>query len=193
MKEVFFMRHGLTRENELEIMIGTTNPSLSDRGKAELHAIKDYVVKPDVIFSSDSRRAFETAEILFPNMNVTYIPQLRERDWGVLEGKTLDFTRKSGLLRVEDEEILKQNGIETSSSLRVRANHIMQLISQTQAQKILMISHGGFLNFIMRTMLPENFKREALANANYHKIIFNSDEKIIDVKMNQSWLNKSLS
>ncbi|MDQ1281292.1 MAG: alpha-ribazole phosphatase [Thermoproteota archaeon] len=189
MKEVFFMRHGLTKENELALLIGSNiDASLSEKGREELKIIKEYIIKPDIILCSDLKRAFETAEILFPNQNVIYLPQLREKCWGVLEGQPIEDARKSGLMRIEDENILKQNGIETPSSILVRANQVIQQINQISSQKIVVVSHGGFINYLMRILLPENIKREVLSNAHYHKIVFDQNERVIGARMNQSWL-----
>lgn len=188
MKEVFLMRHGLTKENELRRVMGSSDPSLSDKGKAELYLIKEYVVRPDIIFCSDLKRAVETAEILFPNTETRYLPELRERCYGVLEGKTMEYMRKSGLTRIEDADILKKNGIESPTSLLARANLVIHLMNKTQAQRIMVVSHGGFINFLM-TLLSENGQGDVLANSHYHKIVLDSNGRIIDVKMNQSWLN----
>lgn len=184
------MRHGLTKENELELVIGSSNPPLSDRGKAELYSIKEHVVRPDLIFCSDLKRAAETAEILFPNLNITYLPQLRERYYGVFEGKSIDHLRRSGLIQIEDEDILTKNGIEVPSSLLARVNQVMRLVHQAQTQKIVMISHGAFINFAVRVLVPENSKVERLVNAHYHKIVLDSNENIIDLRMNRSWLDQ---
>jgi broad specificity phosphatase PhoE len=187
MKEIFFMRHGVTKENELKLVIGSINPSLSDKGKAELYSIKEYVVKPDIIFCSDLKRASETAEILFPNSDIIYLPQLRERDWGVLEGKPLDCLINSEIVRTGDEDILTENGIETPSSLLARADQVMRLINRVQVEKIVVISHDFFINFALRRVLPENMKLERLEHSHYHKIVLDSEEKIVDVTMNKCW------
>ena len=189
MKEVFFMRHGLTIENELSIIVGSSDPSLSERGRQEIHSLKEHVVKPDIVLSSDLKRAYETAKILFPNIDVKAIPQLRERDFGVLEGKPIESSRKTGLMQSQDEETLRKNGVETPSSLLSRANQVASMISQMQAQKIVVVSHGTLINYVLKIMLPENARIEMLKHTHYHKIVLDSDEKVIDVIMNQSWLD----
>lgn len=189
MKEVFFIRHGLTKENELELVIGSSDPPLSEKGKAELYSLKEYVVKPDIVFSSDLKRASETATILFPRSNVTYLPQLRERYLGAFEGKPIEDWRKSGLAQTGDEEILTKNGIESPSSLIARAELVLRLIIQAQPQKIVMVSHGAFINFLVKTLLPEHRKVERLANAHYHKIVLDHTDNIIGSELNKSWLD----
>ncbi|MDQ1279906.1 MAG: alpha-ribazole phosphatase [Thermoproteota archaeon] len=186
MKELLLMRHGLTRENELQVIIGITDPSLSDNGKEKLYSIRECVVKPDIVLCSELKRVRETAEILFPNSDIQAIPQLRERDFGVLEGKTLVYARETGLLQTQDETILRKNGIETPTALLSRASQVVNYLSQLHAKKIVVISHRTFINYILRVMLPEN-KIGVIPHTHYHQIVFDLNEKIIYMKINQSW------
>jgi len=187
MKEIFLMRHGKTRENELGIIIGRSDPPLSEEGRKELHSIKQYVTQPDIIFSSDLRRSSETAEILFPDMEIILLPQLRERDYGILEGKSVNDIRVSWFKQTEDEAILKKYGIETSASVIARVNNFLSLISEVDAQKIMVIGHGSFFTYTIKVLLSEDPIRPSLKNLHYHKIVLDEDRKVIDAKFDQSW------
>ena len=48
-KEVYLIRHGRTRENELGILIGQSDPSLSAQGREQVQALRSIIPVPDVV------------------------------------------------------------------------------------------------------------------------------------------------
>ncbi len=90
--KLHLIRHGTTDANLQGIYCGSTDLSLNDVGIAELGEILDAADYPYVewVFSSPLRRAVETAEILYPGMEITEIENLRETSFGEYEGKSMD-------------------------------------------------------------------------------------------------------
>ena len=66
------IRHGRTAANDKGIYIGRTDFPLSDKGAAELAGKMDEFRYPNVarVYSSPLRRCTETAEILFPDVQI---------------------------------------------------------------------------------------------------------------------------
>ena len=124
MKELYLMRHGKTQENIEHILMGQIDSPLCDEARVEILSIKPYVVKPDQIISSDLKRASETARMLFPGMELTQLPQLRERHFGVLQGYSYQALEKKGL------KVLKT------------LNFILQKLSEAQLREILTLVNG---------------------------------------------------
>lgn len=91
MAELFLIRHGKTYGNTLGRYIGTTDEDLCGEGREALIRLKtgrDFaVVRPDVVYISPLKRCVQTAEILFPEIPVKVIPDLRECDFGEFENK----------------------------------------------------------------------------------------------------------
>lgn len=86
------IRHGRTEANDKGIYIGRTDFPLSQKGAAELACKMDEFVYPKVarVYSSPLRRCTETAEILFPDVQLQTVDNLMEMDFGSFEGKSAD-------------------------------------------------------------------------------------------------------
>ena len=89
---ISIIRHGLTEANEKGIYIGSTDMPLSQKGASELAMKMDEFDYPSVqrVYSSPLSRCTETAEILFPEIELVRADGLRELDLGEFEGKTVD-------------------------------------------------------------------------------------------------------
>jgi len=193
MKEIYFMRHAKTQENTEHVVIGQNDPPLSEEGRKEIQFIKSIVVQPDVVFSSDLRRASETARLLFPNHEITLLPHLRERHFGELQGKPKNALTKAGMSREAmyrlggEEAILRVYGAEPLSSLEARAEQVLGLIKKADVERIVVVSHGTFINCLMLHLLSEPNIVQSLGNLNYHQITLDSRGNVIAAKLNQEW------
>lgn len=85
------IRHGRTAANDKGIYIGRTDFPLSDKGAAELAGKMDEFRYPNVarVYSSPLRRCTETAEILFPDVQIQTVDNLIEMDFGTFEENPL--------------------------------------------------------------------------------------------------------
>jgi broad specificity phosphatase PhoE len=186
-KEVFFIRHGQTRENELGIVIGQRDPPLSPKGRENIQALRPLVPFPDVVLSSDLRRASETASLLFPSHEVKYLPQLRERYFGILEGKSRNLLQN---IRLHQATTSNENhlGIESSVSIAKRMHKVLLTIQTTPARKIIVIGHGAFFRSMIAHLLPDLTPSQTLKNGQYHRLTFGDRGQIIHAKLNQSWI-----
>lgn len=82
------LRHGRTRGNDQGLYIGKTDLPLTEEGKEELRDLYAAYEYPRVhrVYSSPLERAVQSAEILFPDTDITIAEDLREMDFGVFEG-----------------------------------------------------------------------------------------------------------
>lgn len=89
--EFTLIRHGQTADNVAGILQGHRDTELDDTGRLQAHYAAERLLhqKFDAIFSSDLRRAFETAEIIGKAVGVTPVPMKELREWhlGELEGQ----------------------------------------------------------------------------------------------------------
>lgn len=87
---ISLFRHGQTDANEKGIYIGHTDYPLSEKGASELYNKLDEFMYPHVakVYSSPLRRCTETAEILFPEVELQTLPNLIEMNFGAYEGKS---------------------------------------------------------------------------------------------------------
>ena len=185
-RDLCLLRHGTTQENEDGITIGSTDPPLSIGGRSELLAIQPYVLQPDVVCSSDLKRASETARILFPGLRILYLPLLRERSFGVLEGRAYDSSKLKAFEQLDDGELLGKYGIEPISSVTKRAHEVLGIVRNISAYRIMLVGHGAFFRSMMSILLPDD-PRPTLHNGCYHRIILNGKGDLVHCSLNQTW------
>ena len=90
--EVYLIRHGATNANREHRYLGRTEEPLSEEGREELKAFQRQGIYPDpaslqALFVSPMERCRETAELLFGDCEQHVIPEFREMDFGLFEGK----------------------------------------------------------------------------------------------------------
>lgn len=89
--KLHLIRHGITSGNLMGLYQGSgTDLPLCDEGIAQLENLKSKFTYPAVekLYVSPMKRAVETAEIIYPEMDYTFISDLRECNFGEFEGKT---------------------------------------------------------------------------------------------------------
>lgn len=88
---VLLFRHGESVSNEQERFAGHTDVELTERGRTQAAKLAERVKRSDIdsVYASTLQRAVETAEIVAEphSLAVTPIDELKERSFGVLEGR----------------------------------------------------------------------------------------------------------
>lgn len=89
---ISFLRHGRTEANDNAVYIGKTDLPLSENGRRELEEkyAKYKYPKVQKVYSSPLCRAYQSAEILFPDSEIALVDGLREMDFGIFEGLSVD-------------------------------------------------------------------------------------------------------
>ncbi len=161
--KIYFIRHGESEANKHKTEQGAKG-QLSEQGRRQA----EYVAKRldgtpvDMIISSTFDRARETTEIINTTLNqkVVYSKLFGERmpptsiidkklnDPEVIKvNKTIEenFQKKAGNWRYEDEE----NFVD----LKTRALKALEYLQKQKKDKILVVTHGGFLRMIISLMM----------------------------------------
>ena len=89
--KIHLIRHGATDANVLGQYIGCkTDLPLSPEGLNELRLLAESNEYPviDCLYSSPMLRCRQTAAVLFPDMEITAVDDIKEYDFGDFEGKT---------------------------------------------------------------------------------------------------------
>lgn len=88
--QVWFVRHGQSLANSLGQHAGWAQVPLTEQGRADAKRAGEALagLQPDAVYSSDLRRALETAEIALPGCRPIPTPLLRELHVGELVGKS---------------------------------------------------------------------------------------------------------
>lgn len=151
MTRIILVRHGETEWNASARVQGHTDVPLSASGRrqAELAAQALSQEPISAVLSSDLARALETAQILaMPHqLSVQQTPDLRERAYGVWEGKTIDelaVTYPDLIARLRGGEWVTPDGAEEFEAFQNRVvSAIDTFVAGHEGETVLVASHGG--------------------------------------------------
>lgn len=154
-QELLLLRHGLTAEGQAHRYCGSSDPSLCPEGRAELRPLP----LPERCFSSPSRRALETAGLVFPGLEPEQLPALAECGFGAFEGRTYqelrDLPAYQSWIQDESGEAAPPGG-ESRNRHRARAQEALAqiLCLAGDARRIAAVSHGGTIVRMMEALFP---------------------------------------
>lgn len=152
------MRHGHSLANSSGLIIsdpatGTESYGLSPEGIAQVKKAAE-LHRPDrdiIICSSDFRRTRETSRILAEAWNageIIFTPNLRERFFGIFEGKSNNYYRKVWDMDKSGED-LKEYSIETPGEVAARVQDFITEMEEKYSDKsVFLISHGDCLQIL---------------------------------------------
>jgi 2,3-bisphosphoglycerate-dependent phosphoglycerate mutase len=165
---ILAIRHGETLWNVDTRIQGHLNIDLNETGRWQAERVGHALAEEPIhaIYSSDLRRAFETAQAiaLAPARLAASTPtpaevtphlQLRERHFGHLQGKTwaeieTEYPEECKLWRGRDPH-WSPNGGESLTALRDRiSNCVNELASQHLGEQIVLVAHGGVMDALYR-------------------------------------------
>ncbi|XP_052195780.1 phosphoglycerate mutase-like protein 4 isoform X4 [Diospyros lotus] len=155
--EIVVIRHGETEWNASKRLQGQLDVELNDVGRQQAAAVGHRLSmerKISVVYSSDLRRAIDTAEKIASScggVEVSKDPDLRERHLGDLQGLLLHEAAKISpkayralLSRRTDQEI--PGGGESFVQLYDRCTSALERIgSKHIGERVVMVTHGGVL------------------------------------------------
>lgn len=155
MKNLYFVRHGLSQANIDRIWSGHFDTLLVDEGRLQAqeagNSIINQEIKINLIIASPLIRTQETARIIAETIG--YDPSqiiteqlLIERTFGVLEGKDSDEFFKGN--QYADLDGVK--GAETIKNLQERAQRLFDSIKARPEETILLVGHGAFGRAVRR-------------------------------------------
>jgi len=89
---LYLIRHGITEWNIKKKYCGRINVPLSNQGKRQAAKLAKRLtsVEFDIIYSSNKKRAIQTAGIVFKNKQIIRVKELQEVNFGVMEGLTYE-------------------------------------------------------------------------------------------------------
>ena len=167
MIRLLLVRHGLTQWNEEKRYLGNSDIPLSEVGKQQAVVLAQELHEEhfDKIYTSDLRRALETASSVKANRELPLIAdsRLRELNFGVFEGLTFSEakTQSPNMLTAWLENYDQPpDGGESFSSFSERVGSFLDDLKMIECPKTyLIVCHEGTLREIVRILL--GLSREA--------------------------------
>ncbi|WP_048601745.1 histidine phosphatase family protein [Rubeoparvulum massiliense] len=153
------VRHGESLGNVQRVLQGQQDYPLTERGKQQADKVARRLVKEpfDVILSSDLTRAYDTALAIakYHRLPVIKMKELREFQWGILEGLTQgEVVEQYPDLVDEDWGNSGLHGVEGREAIRQRARLVINLLlDEYLHDRVCLVSHGGFINALIMELL----------------------------------------
>lgn len=148
MKQLYFVRHGLTDMNVTGHFSGQIETPLNDVGRGQAKAAGQYIndknIAIDLIICSPYQRTYDTAAIIAKEIGypIDHIQQnnlLSERNFGVLEGTPGQAYFKDHTYEGLDH----YENVETIDQVQQRASSAYDYIKTLKADNILVVGHGA--------------------------------------------------
>ncbi|PUZ51881.1 hypothetical protein GQ55_6G226500 [Panicum hallii var. hallii] len=164
--EVVIVRHGETSWNASRIIQGHMDAELNDIGRQQAVAVAHRLsreVKAAAIYSSDLKRAAETAQTIarICNLpNVVFDPALRERHIGDLQGMKFQDAAterpeayKAFMSHKRNQQI--PGGGESLDQLSERCvSCLYNIVEKHKGERVIVVSHGGTIRELYRHASP---------------------------------------
>lgn len=166
---ITLIRHGSTNGNLEKRYIGVTDEPLCAEGIEQLKCRKYPTC--EVLYCSPMVRCLQTAEIIYPNMEINVVENFREIDFGKFENK--NFLELSD--DIDYQKWIKSNGTlpfpdgESKVDFSNRTFKAFQdVVSKSTVNHISMVVHGGTIMAIMEKFHPEaNYFDFQIKNGDY--------------------------
>ncbi len=159
---LYLVRHGQTIANAERRFQGHKDFPLSDVGRQQVERVAERLrdTPIDYIYSSDLGRAAETANVIAGKHGKHVIQKelFREYSWGAFDGLTLEEAKDTYpqivKRNVEDWGAVDIPHKELTSDFTDRVEQTIQFLTDSHmGKRILVVSHGRFLNAFMTKVL----------------------------------------
>ena len=142
-------RHGETDWNRTHRWQGHTGPRLNAKGRRQARQLASELGSIDAIYSSDSDRARETAEIVAASRGISVVTdaRLREVNFGEWEGLTrheIDRDYAGAFTRWEACEPPLPAGVEPDEAMAARVlEALLEIAERHVRDRVLVVTSGG--------------------------------------------------
>lgn len=189
--ELFWIRHGETEWNCLKRFQGHQDVPLSPIGRQQAYQVAEYLKNRSfaAIYSSDLKRAYQTAEIIAEKhgLVVQRFTELRERHCGDWEGLTLTQIER----QYDDWEQVSLHGgkygIEKTSHVGQRfLNKCEELAKKHEGEVIAVVAHGMCMNAALSVVTEGKYGpgKSRIHNTGICHLIYNKNKGFQMVSFN---------
>ena len=205
MKNILLIRHGQSEWNKLNLFTGFKNIELSEQGIEEANKagqnFKNLDIKFNIVFTSELKRAQETAKIILQNLGqwdflynegkIISNINLNERDYGDLTG----LNKKETAEKFGEEQVHKwrrgysdqpPNGESLEDVVRRVTKYFVEVIKpaiqSNENDNILIAAHGNSLRallIVMNIYEPNNINSVELSTGVPIHVILKDNKFII--------------
>lgn len=193
MTKLYLLRHGQSEWNVLNKVQGQKNTALTEKGIEQAHKAAERLAKEkiDIIYSSDLKRACDTAKIVGKKLNleVKELCGIREIGFGVWEGLDLDTIQRDHEIHYKcwrtEPHRLKLEGGETLQIVQDRAlKDVNKMVEENPGKNILIVSHGTAIKTLILGLLDidiSKYSKITIGNTGLSIIEFREFSPVLQV------------
>jgi len=161
LRHVVLVRHGETEGNSSTRFHGANDVSLSNKGRAQMHAAR-FALRHDAfdeVVASPLHRSWEAARIVSGRAPVRLDAGLREIDFGRWEGLTKEEIEATDPVLYRDWQNDPPSfdfpGGETRAGFRARVEQAFEGVVNGWAASVLLVVHKGTVRVVAEKLLGE--------------------------------------
>ena len=88
---IILIRHGQTTSNAARLLVGQSDPALTELGERQARALRPYLMSVKEVWTSPLQRARATAALAVPNLEAVVKEPFIEVNYGSLDGQPLSL------------------------------------------------------------------------------------------------------
>ncbi len=135
------IRHGETDANRDALVAGRIEAQLTPAGRAAAQALAGWIWPREIaLFSSPQQRARDTAGLAFPLRTPILLEDLRERDWGIFEGRPI--------AELPPREETPEGGEPWPQMLARVSRALAQAQEQAKGALPILVAHSGVIRAV---------------------------------------------
>jgi len=150
--KITLVRHAQVEEAYQGKYNGHNDISLSPEGfeQAKLLGKKLQALEFDKIYCSDLRRTRETLDAFELNLPTTFTPELREKSWGIHEGKSFEEIEATGIKYKNFAQWLDALDGEEYQTYQERIKeYFYEVLAKESVKSTLVVTHAGVIKTLL--------------------------------------------
>jgi broad specificity phosphatase PhoE len=145
--DLWFEAHAQTYHNAADLASGHYDVALTEHGREQAQTVlrARYAEQHfDVVFTSDTQRAYDTACLIFAGRPITIVQdaRLRECDYGDFEGRPRAEMEQARLSAIDTPFPHGESYAQVAARMH---SFLAQLATEHDGQRVLLVGHGATL------------------------------------------------
>ncbi len=189
----YVFRHGQTDWNKESRIQGSTNTELNDQGREDAKGLVPLMEKlrPEIIYTSDLNRAFDTGKTVADALEIPIIKEarLREANFGQAEGMTVpEIIERWGAQMWEDFRRINPNNREAcfpdgetrGDSVKRMRSVVDEIRAAGEYERVGLSTHGGVVRNLLHSYLPPESESLPIPNCVTYLLEFKEGEVTVE-------------
>lgn len=126
---IYFVRHGQSTTNAQGLLVGRSNPALTDHGRVQARALRPWLDGVVEVWTSPLQRAVETATLAVPGIEPVVVDEVIEVDYGILDGTPLRDVTEEEWRAFEADHTVAMGGGESLHEVDRRVHGLLDRVS----------------------------------------------------------------